>query len=113
VCCFGTSALSSFFFEDYHDDLIHVLKIAASPNGAVVYSMAPSRGGSLERFVKKFTAATTDNTDYQRHVQVIVSLDYDTIVTQKHQQFIDTDTHYDPSIHMPQLVQLQFPSNVQ
>lgn len=37
-----------FFFENYHDDLLEMIK-----RFCLVIGAAPSRGGSLERFINK------------------------------------------------------------
>ncbi|OQR95294.1 hypothetical protein ACHHYP_00126 [Achlya hypogyna] len=92
-------ASDCLFFEAFHDDLLHTLRMYLAPTGTCVL-VQPSRGGSLERFVSKAQDS---------FVVEIERAGFDAIVDAT---AATADTRFDADIHLPVLVTLRHRSKV-
>jgi len=89
------------YAEEVQDSLYHVINSTLSRDG-VAYIMAPKRGPSFEAFKTRVEKGGIFSVEIQT--------DYSQRVTEKHQDFIKNDNHYNPDIHYPLLMILRFKS---
>lgn len=78
------------FFEEFHCDLLHVLRSTLAPRGEA-WICGPRRGASLERFA----AAARE------HFEVELSERFDERVWQQHSSFVADCAAYEPDRHQP------------
>eukprot|EP00054_Salpingoeca_dolichothecata_P027504 m.202274 g.202274 ORF g.202274 m.202274 type:complete len:322 (+) comp25981_c0_seq3:6587-7552(+) len=88
------------FFQDVHQDLIHVLARMLKEEGEIIM-FAPTRGDSLDNFVK----LAAEHFDVEKQER------YDEYIWQRRQQELATNTDFDVNLHYPLLLVLRKHSN--
>lgn len=120
-------SVCSLFFESFHIDLCHVLRSLLTPDTGRAFLLAPTRGGSLDKFVRLVeaesspTAATatpaageTDRAQSSRTLHVAsLARRYDDAIWQQHLAFLQATSategdrpSYAPDLHYPLLLTL-------
>ena len=112
VCRFDYALVCDcLFFEAHHHGLLHILGTTLRPGGEALL-LQPSRGGSLERFVK---LATSPESPAAGLFRVEVRTRFDDDVWRMHEAFVGeasaaaqdtTAAEYNPDIHLPVLVHM-------
>lgn len=95
---------SSLFLEEYHEDLVVVLRQLLKPNG-MAYIFAPTRGNRLNKFLALLKHQET-------RPKVVVKehlVNYDDTISKLHTQLLnEKNSDYDPDLHYPHLLKLGF-----
>lgn len=93
-------ASDCLFFEDFHVDLVHTIKLLLRPKIGRCLLLQPSRGGAMERFCASARA---------NGLSIEVTGEYDPEISRRHREYLQTRSDYVPDVHFPQLVIASLP----
>lgn len=79
-----------FFFTDVQFDLLYLMHKFLKPDGKA-YLFAPERSGTFKQFLEKA----------KEYFHVDIRHSYHQLITEKHMQYMSSDTSYDPNLHYP------------
>ncbi|DAZ97813.1 TPA: hypothetical protein N0F65_002483 [Lagenidium giganteum] len=88
-------ASDCLFFEEFHIDLLHTIKMLLRPTTGKCFLLQPNRGGSMIRFCDLAT---------EQGLQITRVDEYDDDIARRHAEYQQSRSDYVPDVHLPVLL---------